>query len=128
MECPPMECPPMESQECPETPGVNNECPAPECPTTPPCHAHGGPICEIRPGQNFEATDYACDGCRIRVTVCERDGDPNGTVKYYSPSSKNYQEILNAWTIFDRSNATECREDVEDLENCPVCTEHQYVE
>ena len=116
----------MESQECPETPGVNNECPAPECPTTPPCHAHGGPldrpICEIRPGQNFEATDYACNGCRISVTVCERGGDSNGTVTDYYSSSEGYQDILNAWTNFDRSSANECREE---HENCHVCTEDQ---
>ena len=67
---------------------------------------------------------YECAGCRIQRTVCEQGGNPNGTVTIHSPSSEDYQEVLDAWTRVGGqfASADSCKKD---HENCSVCTEDQ---
>ena len=56
--------------------------------------------------------------------MCEQGGNPNGTVTIHSPSSEDYQEVLDAWTRVGGqfASADSCKKD---HENCSVCTEDQ---
>jgi len=100
-----------------------DECPKP----AEPVDCENKPVCEIRPGENVAFTDYECDGCRIRRTVCEVGGSPDGIVTYHFPSEEDYQNVLEDW--MDRpgnfAKATYCKAYIEDEDKCPICTEDQ---
>ena len=96
-----------------------------ECPPEPQC---GPEICQpLRLGKNVAFVDYECDGCRIRKTKCEEDGDPNGTITYHFPSGEKYAEVLGAWKDKPASfaKAHSCQKYIENVDNCPVCTDDQ---
>ena len=77
--------------------------------------------------KNVAFVDYECDGCRIRKTKCEKDGNPNGTITYHFPSGEKYEEVLRAWKADWPSyfEAHPCQIYIENVDNCPVCTEDQ---
>ena len=87
-------------QECPPESQIDSQC--------------GPEICQ-------------CDGCRIRKTKCEKDGNPNGTITYHFPSGEKYEEVLRAWKARPASfaEAHSCKKYIENVDNCPVCTEDQ---
>ena len=74
-----------------------------------------------------EICPHLCDGCRIRKTKCEEDGDPNGTITYHFPSGEKYAEVLGAWKDKPASfaKAHSCQKYIENVDNCPVCTDDQ---